>query len=120
LVRIEGLSFREAHGIVAATVQSGDDTHTRIVDDVLLTLGPAAKATRDQLLRALDPVAFVEVRSIVGGPARAEVSKRLQGFADNLRSLESWAVSTGDRISKCSLALHESATEALKAASPAV
>ena len=49
LVRLEGLSFREAHSIVAAAVKSGDDSHSRIVSDVLLALGATAQSTREQL-----------------------------------------------------------------------
>jgi argininosuccinate lyase len=85
-VRVQGLSFREAHSIVAAAVKSGDDSHGRIVDDVLSRLGAAAAASREELLRALDPVAFVEVRAIPGGPRPR-------------RSRDGWGISTSPCLS---------------------
>lgn len=108
LVRNEGLSFREAHGIVAAAVQSGDDSHTRIVGDVLTALGPSARSSRDQLLQALDPLAFVEVRSITGGPARREMTARLSEFAAGLDTFASWSTAKSDQLSRQRSKLYES------------
>ena len=113
LVRNEKLSFRQAHGIVASVVSSGDDTHDRIVGDVLHALGPAARSTKEQLLRALDPVAFVHVRSIIGGPAPKEVSQRLHDLAARVAAFEAWATAKSDRIAKCRSALEERKNTAL-------
>jgi argininosuccinate lyase len=108
LVRLQGLSFREAHSIVAAAVKSGDDAHGRIVDDVLRALGPAAKCEREQLLRALDPTAFVELRSIIGGPAPSEVRRTLNEFATSINANDAWVTAKRDRIQQCRSVLYES------------
>jgi argininosuccinate lyase len=107
LVRVQGLSFREAHSIVAAAVKSGDDSHSRIVDDVLSRLGATAAASRDELLRALDPVAFVEVRAIPGGPAPREVARRLGDFDESLHVLDGWTSDRSRRLKECRSVLYE-------------
>jgi argininosuccinate lyase len=107
LVRLEGMSFREAHSIVAASVKSGDDSHSRIVDDVLLRIGPRAKASREELLLALDPVAFVEVRSIPGGPAPSEVERQMRGFQSSFKALDAWASDRLGHLSECRSMLYD-------------
>ena len=107
LVRLEGLSFREAHGIVAAAVKSGDDSHDRIVEDVLGALGPEAKSGSEQLLRALDPVAFVAIRTVPGGPAPAEVQSRLKEFSSVLDSLDAWTTTKSTFLAECRSTLYE-------------
>lgn len=107
LVRNEGISFREAHSIVAAAVTSGDDSHGRIAGDVLLALGTGARSTRAQLLKALDPVAFVEMRSIPGGPAREEVRGRLSEFASALDDLQTWSAAASRRLAQCRSTLYK-------------
>ncbi|HYP09811.1 MAG TPA: argininosuccinate lyase [Bryobacteraceae bacterium] len=107
LVRTEGLSFRQAHGIVAGAVRSGDESHSRIVADVIAALGPSAKSTPEQLMGSLDPASFVEVRSIPGGPARAEVAQRLAAFSDALDSAGDWRAARSDSLSRARERLYQ-------------
>jgi argininosuccinate lyase len=118
LVRNEGLSFRQAHTIVAEAVRSGDDSHARIVDDVLLALGPAAQSTRAQLLDALDPAGFVKIRSIPGGPSPAEVQTRLEGFASELKQLQEWETSRVQRLEQSRSDLYAEVRARLRQPSP--
>jgi argininosuccinate lyase len=79
----------------------------RIVDDVLSRLGATAAASREELLRALDPVAFVEVRAIPGGPAPAEVARRLGDFDESLLVLDGWTSDRSRRLKECRSVLYE-------------
>jgi argininosuccinate lyase len=69
LVRSEGLSFREAHHIVSAAVKALNGKYSAGgMVDAVLSAHPMA-TPREVLLRALDPVNFVEIRRIPGGPS---------------------------------------------------
>jgi argininosuccinate lyase len=78
LVRSEGLSFREAHHLVSDAVRALEGHYTpaamvgRILDQA-----PALRTSREMLLHALDPRAFVDIRRIPGGPAREPVEAAL-------------------------------------------
>lgn len=85
LVREEKLSFKLAHKLVAQTVQrvSGVEApHSEIIDALLQVapaiLGRPLKTKRGLLEAALCPMNFVQVRTIVGGPAPKTVAKSLR------------------------------------------
>jgi len=90
LVREGHLSFREAHHLVSEAVLSNpeDDSPGRIVDD-LLRLVPGV-ATRAVLLAALDPVTFIERRTISGGPARTAIEPELIRAQETQVELRCW------------------------------
>lgn len=117
LVRSEAISFRQAHGIVAAAVKSGDDSHERIVDDVTRSapdlLGKRLRACREELLQALDPVEFVHRRTIPGGPAPSEVSRQLEVLATERDSLRRWLGSAEERMESKRVALLHATEEIL-------
>jgi len=77
LVREAGLSFREAHTITSAIVkklysanQTAEDIDQAFVNQVSAEiLGREAVVDAAMIQKALDPVHFVEIRSIVGGPS---------------------------------------------------
>jgi argininosuccinate lyase len=80
LTRREQISFRLAHRLVGATARkiSGPDaTHEEIVETLMEVAGqlldrPLRSGKKD-LLKALCPLNFVEVRNTVGGPSPATV-----------------------------------------------
>ncbi len=85
LVREEKLSFKLAHRLVAQTVKrvsSLETPHAEIIDALLLVapevLGTTIKTKRTRLEAALCPVNFVEVRTVIGGPAPKTVEKFLR------------------------------------------
>ena len=87
LVRREGMSFREAHGFVSATVKElgGDSSHAAIADTLARRLGARVKITsREDLLRALDPEEFVSSRRIPGGPGAEALEPALRDLDDGL------------------------------------
>ncbi len=84
LVREEKLSFKMAHRLVALTgkrLTSLETPHSEIIDNLLIVaeevLGIPLKSKRAKLEAALCPMNFVEVRTVIGGPAPKEVMKAL-------------------------------------------
>ena len=75
LVREEGVSFRLAHRLVAASVRivGRDDAPESLVAEMERLapeiLGRKLSKPRELWLRALDPAHFVAIRAIPGGPA---------------------------------------------------
>jgi len=96
LVRRESISFHDAHRLVSSAVRSlnGNYSPDAIVDAVSTaapqSLGHPLRAARAELLRALDPVHFVAVRSIPGGPAREAVEPALAAAAQDRDQNLSW------------------------------
>jgi argininosuccinate lyase len=84
LVREEGLSFKAAHRLVAATIKQlpGPGESPALVVDVLRrvaaeALGRPLGTPREKLEAALDPAHFVAVRRVAGGPAPEVVAQFL-------------------------------------------
>lgn len=93
LVRSEPMSFRDAHHIVSAAVRSlrGRYSAEGMVDAVMSA--HALRTPREVLLKALDPVNFVEVRRIPGGPALEPVTDAIREAEQEIASVESWLAS---------------------------
>src|SRR6185295_5138380 len=79
LVRREGLSFREAHGLAGDAVKAcGSRDDPASIAEALLKSRPALKLTRQEIERALDPDGFVQLRNVTGGPAPEQTSAALE------------------------------------------
>jgi argininosuccinate lyase len=86
LVRERGLSFRTAQAVVTAVVKLAESEGVgaggilpglvdRAAEDVL---GEPLNLSEEQISRALDPIGFVEIWTLPGGPAPEEVRRALQ------------------------------------------
>ncbi len=94
LVRREGLSFREAHALVAGAVRAcGAQDDPAALAEALLNSRPALQLTREEIERCLDPEYFVQVRTVTGGPAREQTSAALERARAEQRRIETWIVS---------------------------
>jgi argininosuccinate lyase len=94
LVRSEGLSFREAHALVAESVRAcglRDDPHA--LAEALLKARPSLRLTREEIEHCLDPQYFVQARNVTGGPAREQTSGALERAGAEQRSMEHWIAS---------------------------
>jgi argininosuccinate lyase len=70
LVRRKGLSFREAHGMVARAVRACEaDDRPGAIAAALLGQNSGLDLTPEELELALDPENFVRIRRVAGGPA---------------------------------------------------
>jgi len=96
LVRSEGVSFREAHHLVSASVKelNGRYSELAFVESVEALapsyLGRALRISRDELLEALDPRHFVNIRRIPGGPAPEALQTALEQADANLKKSRTW------------------------------
>jgi argininosuccinate lyase len=85
LVREKGLSFRLSHKVTSALVRQLIDRRMAIADITTELIDAIAADTigqrlgiSDQIIRAaLDPVHFVAIRTVTGGPAPGEVRRML-------------------------------------------
>jgi argininosuccinate lyase len=91
LVRRTGMSFRDAHGIVARAVQSCADTWE--LPEAVLSGYPDFPLTREEIESALDPSSFVRIRRVKGGPAPDVVNEALERARTEQRDFESWIAS---------------------------
>jgi argininosuccinate lyase len=91
LVRREGMSFREAHALVAQVVHAcGRDDRSSTIAAALLRLHPSLRLTREEIEQALDPEHFVRIRNIVGGPASQRTAEALAQASSQQREIETW------------------------------
>ena len=91
LVRHLGMSFREAHGLVArAVAASGADDRPAAIAAVFLSQNPSLGLDQAFVERALDPVNFVRIRQVPGGPAPDVVAEALSRAAAGQQEIEEW------------------------------
>jgi argininosuccinate lyase len=93
LVRMEGLAFREAHHLVSAAVHDlrGHYSPEAMVDAVLKA--SALRTPRAVLLKALDPINFVEIRRIPGGPAAEPMRAAIHEAESEIANTKEWLAS---------------------------
>lgn len=92
LVRYEGISFREAHEIVAEIVaymiehkKSSDEIDKDILTDLAMkAFGKKTTLTNEQIAKALNPVLNAGSKKALGGPAPEEVKRQLEKVSDLL------------------------------------
>lgn len=96
LARDEGLSFCLAHQLVSEAVRAAGAaySHRRMVR-ALKRLAPKLiqrrlKTTARQCLRALDPMRFVEVRKVDGGPAPDRMQEAMARARTEIKSSQAW------------------------------
>jgi argininosuccinate lyase len=96
LVRREAVSFREAHGLVSAAVKSLDGNYSDIrMAEAVTALAPGSlgrplRTSRVDLLLSLDPVNFVNIRGIPGGPAPDAVLSQLSQAEGDIALTAGW------------------------------
>ena len=96
LVREEGISFGMAHRLVAASVRAASADHSpeRLVTE-MQRLAPeiaGRKLSKPQevWLRALDPVHFIGIRAIPGGPAPEAVRAQIASAQKEQTEVQEW------------------------------
>ena len=123
LVREEKISFVTAHHLVAAAVQAAgcDQSPSRLVDEVQ-RLAPAfvgrnLRILPEVCLRALDPVHFVAIRKIPGGPAPEAVQAQIATAKQELLATRDWMESKRELL-RGYRALIQEAVDALERNAP--
>jgi argininosuccinate lyase len=91
LVRQTGMSFREAHALVARAVKaSGADDRPAAIARVFLSQNPSLGLEKEFVERALDPRNFVRIRRVTGGPAPEVVAEALVRAGAGQQEIEAW------------------------------
>jgi len=98
LVRIDRLSFRTAHHIVSRVVKEAaaqglraDQISLELVNQAALAvIGRTLTITDEQLRQALDPVYFVAVRKLPGGPNADEMKRMIGERKQSLQAEMAW------------------------------
>ena len=109
LVRREGLSFREAHHLVAETVQAcGSHDDAASIAATLLSLRPSLSLKREEIEQAIDPVHFVNIRNIPGGPAPQQTADAMARAQIQQRDIDAWIASKTSLLDLAHISLHAS------------
>jgi argininosuccinate lyase len=119
LVRDHGLAFRTAHHIVAQVVQAAvatgrqpeDVTAAAVAATAESVLGHPLELTDEAVQQALDPVRFVERRSLVGGPAPATMRDALEADAARLEDDRDWLRQRRDSLAQADRRLDDAAAD---------
>jgi argininosuccinate lyase len=105
LTREEGLSFKTAHRLVSATVRqlsSAPTDHAAIIETLCRLapeiIGRKLTASREKLRASLDPLHFVRVRSVIGGPAPERVAEFLSGQERLVQKDRQWLAEKKESI----------------------
>ncbi|MEW9668396.1 lyase family protein [Ammoniphilus sp. 3BR4] len=122
LVREAGLSFTEAHRVVASLVNDllQQDQTPEYIDLQKLSqfaldlLGKEIHLSEVQLRQALHPVTNVQLKSVKGGPSPKEVLSQLEGLSEQLKSDKYELGEKVDQIEDTRGLLKEKADQMLK------
>lgn len=104
IVRREGLPFRTAHHIVAESVRlalAGAEgiTHEILQSAAERVIGRPLILSAEDVRLALDPVHFVSIRSILGGPAPEETRRALSIEREREQADEKWYAERMENLS---------------------
>jgi argininosuccinate lyase len=115
LVRTNRLSFRTSHRIVSKVVaqalQQGlraDEITLALVKEAAVSvIGRELALSEEELHRALDPVHFVAIRTLPGGPNPNEVRRMIAQRREHLTSTQAWAAEAAAACQKALLQLDQ-------------
>ena len=118
LVREAGLSFREAHHVVGATVRlavadglSADRITADLVDRAAAeVLGRSVSVPAETVRRSLDPAGAVAGRDGIGGPAPGEVRRMIGEAGKRLAADRQWIDERRSRIARAQDELRKETT----------
>ncbi|RJG21653.1 argininosuccinate lyase [Paenibacillus thiaminolyticus] len=108
LVRTDGLSFRQAHHIVSDVVQQAlaqglaadQITLTLVNESARRQIGRETTLNEETLREALDPVHFVDIRSLPGGPSPKEVKRMIEIRMNEQQAHLKWVGQAQDKIQR--------------------
>ena len=99
LVREANLSFREAHAMVSNAVNAaGSDDSPAAIAGALLKQNASLPLSRERIEGSLDPVQFVMVRRIIGGPAPEQTAAAIARARAEQDSSENWVAAQGQKL----------------------
>ncbi|RAL24015.1 argininosuccinate lyase [Thermoflavimicrobium daqui] len=111
LVRTDSLSFRQAHHIVSKVVKkaialgiSANEIRLSLLNEAALeVLGRSLSIDEKKLEQALDPVYFVEIRTLPGGPSPSEIQRMIAIRRKQYLSFSKWLDDQKNQIEQATL-----------------
>lgn len=122
LMQNQGLSIRQAHGVVAHLVRMcretglsrGQVTPEMLSDAGLVCLGKEIEVSADDLHQTLDPEGFVRTRTSAGSVGPVEVDNLTTDAQDMLLDNRAWIKESRDRHLRAEQALAEAIFEIVR------
>jgi argininosuccinate lyase len=122
LVRRTGISFRQAHEIVAHAVLkaiAGGKTADQITADMiqeaaLESMGERLDITSEDILLALNPTENVARRDVIGGPAPRQLQRAIEDQWEKISSQEARLNERRERLESANAKLDEAETRILR------
>lgn len=122
LVRVEGISFRAAHEIVAHVVgyltehnMKANEIHLDTLNSISNELfHRSLKITEEQIQEALDPIKNAYSKKVLGGTAPEEVDRQLDILEDLLKQDEAIVIARENSLKKAKVQMEEQVSEFLK------
>ncbi|MFJ7936683.1 argininosuccinate lyase [Sporosarcina sp. NPDC096371] len=114
LVRVEKITFRQAHQIVSNAVRAldgrgesrlADLTYDRVNDEALTILKRKLTLTEAEYEKALCPRNFIELRTNFGGPAPDTMTASLANYQKRLVRMREWVDGKESAIEKAEVVL---------------
>lgn len=126
LTRELGLSFRQAHTVAARIVRelsgAGSDLRSLTPEGLqrvaLEATGREITVSQEQLRDAIDPLGFVQRRSISGGPAPVAVTAALGRERDDQERFATWLAERRSLLTRALHGLDERVVELSRASTP--
>jgi len=116
LVRVENISFRQAHTIVSEAVRKvaadgkeklSDLTYVLLKEVGKSVIGRDLHLTEKQFVEALDPRHFVEIRTIMGGPSPETMKASLSTSAERMDGTKQWLELKKSKLTKVESTLQQ-------------
>lgn len=116
LVRVEKISFRQAHTIVSGAVKKvaaggleslSDLTYDLLNGEAKSVLNRELHLNREEFLRALDPQHFIEIRTVLGGPSPKTIEASLEQSRERFVAVKRWVEEKRKRIEEAELNLSQ-------------
>ncbi|AOV08663.1 argininosuccinate lyase [Sporosarcina ureilytica] len=105
LVRVEKLSFRQAHHLVSTSIQKitpdqklSDLTYEILQEEFIRLVKRPLKLSRKQFEEAVCPRNFIQVRKIKGGPAPGTMIASLNAFEGRFEKTKHWIKCKQEKI----------------------
>ena len=120
IVRKDGLSFRQAHHVVSATVKelmnSGKTSLESLTLELLNTqsikvVGKESVLTEAELEQCLSPEYFVQIRDLEGGPSPSRMEKTIEVRLNEQNHLASWLTEKLEHLSTSASVVKDIITE---------
>jgi argininosuccinate lyase len=114
LVREKNVPFRSAHSIASAVVKAAlsrqldaSQVTSDLVDEVSeQVVGHRLGVSQELVARAMDPVHFVQIRKLPGGPASDEMRRTIENRKKTLKGALSWLDEQIERSSEADAQLN--------------